>query len=169
MGQREQGIGASRDRWHVIPRTLCFVMHGNDVLLLKGAPDKRLWPGKYNGVGGHVERDESILEAAKREVFEETSLDVTNLRLRGIVNIDAGNPARGIALFVFTAHAPHRKVNPSNEGTLEWHPTDNLPTDNMVEDVGILLLHTLQNNELPFFAHYWYDNDDALHIDFSNV
>ena len=38
-----------------------------EVLLLRGAADKRLWANRYNGLGGHVEAGEDVLSAAKRE------------------------------------------------------------------------------------------------------
>ena len=170
MGRKAQGIASSTNRWQLIPRTLCFVTYHNDVLLLKGAPDKRIWPGKYNGVGGHVERHEDILQAARREIKEETGLDVSSLHLRGIVHIDTGQQQTGIGLFVFTAQAYQRATTPSSEGHLEWHPIDNLPPqDDMVEDLPILLPRTLSMNisSPPFFARYWYDTNDHLHIDFA--
>jgi len=61
MGAKDQGADATAGRWLVIPRTLCFVTHGDDVLLLKRAGHKRVYPGLYNGVGGHLERDEDPL------------------------------------------------------------------------------------------------------------
>ena len=33
MGREDQGVAASRHRYHVVPRTLCFVRHGDEVLL----------------------------------------------------------------------------------------------------------------------------------------
>lgn len=170
MGHIDQGISTSKNRWRVVPRTLCFVTHGDDVLLLKGAPDKRIWPGKYNGVGGHVERDEDISRAALREIQEETGLTVHAPRLRGIVNIDAGDDQTGIALFVFTAEARGRTFSPSPEGSLEWHPRDSLPHDNLVDDLAIILPHTLSltDDAPPFFARYWYDEADDLHIEFAD-
>lgn len=169
MGHVEQGISASKNRWHVVPRTLCFVTHGDDVLLLKGAPDKRIWPGKYNGVGGHVERDEDVLQAARREIQEETGLTVHALRLRGIVNIDAGDDQTGIALFVFTAQANERTLSPSPEGSLEWHACDRLPHEDLVDDLAVILPHTLSlaDDTPPFFARYWYDEADKPHIEFA--
>ena len=153
-----------------MPRTLCFVTHRDDVLLIKGAPDKRIWPGKYNGVGGHVEHNEDIAQAARREIREETGLDVESVRLRGVVNIDAGDPQTGVALFVFTARAIHQDTQESSEGTLEWHPCDQLPTDDLVDDLEVILPHTLAmaDNAPPFFARYWYDDADRLHIDLAD-
>ncbi len=50
---QEQGTHFAR--YPVIPRALIFLFTGDSVLLLKGAPDKRIWPGLYNGIGGHIE------------------------------------------------------------------------------------------------------------------
>ncbi|MCH7664271.1 MAG: NUDIX domain-containing protein, partial [Chloroflexi bacterium] len=59
--------GESNDRYQLIPRVLIFITRGDEVLLLKGAPDKNLWANLYNGVGGHIERGEDVLSAARRE------------------------------------------------------------------------------------------------------
>ena len=50
MGAQEQGVAASRHRYRMVPRVLAFITHGDRVLLIKGAPDKRVWPNLYNGL-----------------------------------------------------------------------------------------------------------------------
>jgi 8-oxo-dGTP diphosphatase len=55
-------------RYTVYPRTLTFLLQGGDVLLIQRSPNARLFPGLFNGVGGHVERGENVLSAARREV-----------------------------------------------------------------------------------------------------
>ena len=41
MPREEQGV--TSDRFSVIPRSLIFINRGDQILLLRGAPNKRLW------------------------------------------------------------------------------------------------------------------------------
>lgn len=169
MGREDQGVAVSRHRYQVIPRTLCFVTHGGDVLLLLGGPHKRIWAGRYNGVGGHIEPGEDVYAATLREVAEETGLTVHDVRLSAVVHADAGDLAVGILFFVFTAVADSRQTLPCSDGVLEWWPTDALPTDRMVEDLPTLLPKVLAMGptDPPFFAAYSYDAADRLVIRFA--
>ncbi len=165
MGRAEQGVEKSLHRYQVIPRVLCFVLHEGKVLLLRGAPTKRIWPNKYNGLGGHVERGEDVYTAALREIHEESGLEVTNVRLRGVVTIDAGHSV-GILLFIFLADAVTTEARPSEEGTLEWVPLSALATYDVVEDIRVVLPQALAAEEEGhiFYAHYLYDDADNLVI-----
>jgi 8-oxo-dGTP diphosphatase len=139
------------------------------VLLLRGGPHKRLWAGRYNGVGGHIEAGEDVHAAALREIVEETGLAVHDLRLTGIVHADAGDPAVGILFFVFTARAASKEIGPSPEGMLEWWSVDRLPASEMVEDLPLLLPKALSTGptDPPFFASYRYDEHDRLVMSFA--
>lgn len=169
MTRTDQGVEKSAHRYKAVPRTLCFITHGDEVLMLRGAPTKRIWPGKYNGVGGHVEADEDIYTSAIREMKEETGLDVTDVRLGGVINIDAGQET-GIIVFVFTGRALGRDVRPSAEGTLEWVKRNQIKTLDLVEDLPELLPRVLamQPSDPPFFARYHYDEHDQLIISPAN-
>jgi 8-oxo-dGTP diphosphatase len=168
MTKTDQGVDKSAGRYKAVPRTLSFITHGDEVLLLRGAPTKRIWPNKYNGVGGHVEADEDIYTSAVREMREETGLDVSDTRLRGILNIDVGQET-GIIVFVFTARALGRDARPSPEGTLEWIKQDQLKTLDLVEDLPELLPRVLamRPDDSPFFARYHYDEHGRLVIAFA--
>lgn len=168
MGANEQGANATNGRWLTMPRTLCFVLHDKDVLLMKRAPDRRVFPNRYNGVGGHIERDEDPYTSALREISEETGLEVCDLRLRAIYNIDAGETT-GIMLFVFTCKSLHRHFHSvSNEGTLHWIPIEDVLQVDLVEDLPMILprILAMAETDQPLFVHVSYDADDQLQLEF---
>ena len=168
MGKADQKIVAGSYR--AVPRALCFVTHGEDVLLLKNAPDKRAWPNLYDGVGGHVEAHEDVGAAALREIREEAGLEVCDLRLRGVINIPVDERENvGILIFVFTAVAVTRETRPSSEGTPEWVARERLGELALVEDLPMLLPRVLEtgSDDPPFFAFYHYDEQDRLVMAFS--
>jgi 8-oxo-dGTP diphosphatase len=163
MGSKDQGANAIEGRWLTIPRTLSFVFNNGDVLLMKRGAHKRIFPNKYNGVGGHIERDEDPLTSARREILEETGLIVRDLRLHAVHNIDAGD-VTGIMLLVFTAMSDQRETTESDEGTLHWIKPEQLADLDVVEDVALILnriLHTPKNAP-PYFVHVSYDDADQV-------
>lgn len=155
--------GANLERYMLVPRTLIFLTRGDQVLLLKGAKDKRLWPGLYNGVGGHIEQGEDVLSAAQRELQEETGLTSRDLWLCGIVTIDSQtNP--GVCVFIFKGEAMDGTLKLSAEGELEWVQVSNIDQMPLVSDLRVFLPKILHMNfgETPFYAHSKYNETGEL-------
>ncbi len=136
-------------RYTVVPRTLIFLTQGERVLLLRGAPDKKLWANRYNGLGGHIEPGEDPRRAALRELLEEAGLTSVELQLKGLVTITRPQPP-GVLLFVFTGTAPESPLPLSPEGQAEWVELAALQTLPVVEDLPALLEHILPAEELVF-------------------
>ncbi len=166
MPKSDQGV--FDDRYKVVPRSLIFITEEERVLLLKGAPDKRLWANQYNGIGGHIEKGEDIFSATKRELVEETGLSITELLLCGLIMVDA-SPTTGICIFVFKGEYKGGRIVPSNEGSLEWIPFGEIMNFPLVEDLRTILPVVLSHKPTDqlFSARYSYDSENELQIVFS--
>jgi len=156
-------------RYTLIPRTLIFLTCEDRILLIKGAPHKRLWANLYNGIGGHVERGEDLLTAAKRELREETGLSDIELWLCGTITIDT-NDNPGIGIFVYRGECMVEDLQESIEGTLAWILLNQVFSLPLVEDLYQLLPKVLKTskNSPNFSALYTYDEDEQLIVRFSD-
>ncbi|GGJ70625.1 NUDIX hydrolase [Deinococcus aquiradiocola] len=84
--------------------------------------------GKYNGLGGKLEADESVTDGIRRELMEEANLTAQHMTLRGTVSWPGfGKNGEDWLGFIFVVDA-HTGTPPTRneEGTLAWHPVQHL-------------------------------------------
>lgn len=154
----EQNI--NRSRYMVIPRVIVFVTRGNEILLLKIAPRNgkvTRWTGRYNGLGGHIERGEDSLTAAHRELLEEAGI-TAKLRLCGVLLVDTGEEV-GIELHIFGGDYLSGELLSTHEGKPEWIPLERLPDIPLVDDGPVLIekVLSMQPGASPFCAKSFYE------------
>lgn len=162
----------NKTRYQFIPRVLVFLTRRDEVLLMRRADDRPVFPGLYNGLGGHVERSESVLAAAFREIEEESGLKPQRLWLCANVAIDTGDPDVGIHMSVFCGPAPQDgELRQSDEGTLQWVKVAELGDLAMVEDIPTLLPKVLAvpPGGAPLWALYSYNAAGELHMHFEET
>lgn len=120
---------------------LCLIYKDNKILLQDRI--KKDWKG-YTLPGGHIEKDESIVDAVIREMKEETGLTILNPKLCGVKQFPIDN-GRYI-VFLFSADKFKGDLISSNEGNMHWVNKDDLSNLNLVNDFNELLQVILDEN-----------------------
>ena len=131
---------------------LCLIEDGNRLLLQNRV--KNDWKG-YTFPGGHVEQGESFVDAVKREMKEETGLDILNPRLVGIKQFprkDGKYEEGRYIVLLFKANRFSGEVVSSEEGEMEWIDRNRLDEIETVEDFKDLL-KVMDDPELTEFQY----------------
>jgi 8-oxo-dGTP diphosphatase len=115
----------------------------------QSSPNMGLW----NGVGGKIDIGESPTACVVREIYEETGLDVTEVRFSGIVTWVSGVDKSG--MYVFIADVPDKMTYPTPlntpEGILDWKQFDwVMDTNNngVVSNIRTFLPKMLNDHDL---------------------
>ena len=100
--------------------TLCYIEKDDCYLMMhRVKKEKDINKDKWVGVGGHFEEGESPEECLLREVREETGLELTGFRLRGLITfVTDVYPTE--YMFLYTADDYTGEMIECNEGNLEW-------------------------------------------------
>lgn len=129
--------------------TLCYIEQNGCYLMLhrvKKHQDPNA--GKWIGVGGKFEENESPDECLVREVKEETGLTLTRWRCRGIVTFVSDEwPTEYMHLF--TADGFEGQLADCDEGELAWVNKEDVPALRLWEGDRVFL--ELLTKEEPFF------------------
>jgi 8-oxo-dGTP diphosphatase len=108
--------------------TIGYLVADGKVLLVHRTRDEDQHVGKWNGLGGKLERDEDVYSCLCRELAEEAGITVTAARLRGTVSWPGfGTSGEDWLGFLFVVDSwdgtpPERNA----DGPLVWHDLSRL-------------------------------------------
>ena len=141
--------------------TLCYLERDGQYLMLHRTAEKQdINKGKWLGIGGHFEADESPEECLCREVMEETGYTLTRWRYRGIVTFVSG---LGVTEYMslFTADGFTGEEHPCDEGELKWVPIEEVENLNLWPGDRVFL--RMLREDAPFFSlKFVYDEAGEL-------
>lgn len=148
--------------------TLCYIEQNNCYLMMHRISKKNdINHGKWIGVGGHFEENESPEECLLREVKEETGLTLTSYTLRGIITfISDGWGCEYMHLYTadgYEGTLTDEQMDACEEGILRWIPKDQILDLELWEGDRIFLDYLL--NKQGFFSmKLEYQGDNLINV-----
>jgi len=140
--------------------TLCYIEKDGAYLMMHRT--KKLHDinaGKWIGVGGHIEEDETPEECVRRETREETGLTLTALAFRGVIHFIC--PDETEEMFVYTSDKFSGELKECDEGELSWVSKEKVEELDLWEGDRIFLPLLRKDNAFFSFA-LSYDADGKL-------
>lgn len=118
--------------------TLCYLrQHGKTLMMHRVKKQDDMHQGKWNGLGGKLEPGETPEECARREIREESGLEVTRLVMKGFLTFPAFDEIDDWYTFVFVAEPAAGELVDSAEGVLQW-----------IEDCDLLALSLWEGDRI---------------------
>ncbi|PRS42701.1 DNA mismatch repair protein MutT [Bacillus sp. RJGP41] len=140
---------------------ICFITRkrSNEVEVLMLFRQKDPNRHKWNGIGGKIEKGETIDESMEREILEETGLKVRGMSFRGIVT---WNETGG--MYVYRAEDEGGGLSACDEGELAWKPFQwVMEASEVVSNIKYYLKDILQDEPPQEFA-CTYENDQLISV-----
>ncbi len=105
----------------------CFVKKNNQYLMLHRHPSKKIMPDVWMAPGGHQEAGEGLFECARREVREETGLEIKNLHVKAIGTAYIGDLDTEFHFHLVMADYDHGDLKPNiTDGQFKWVTLDEI-------------------------------------------
>lgn len=147
--------------WSAVDRaTLLFVMRDGQVLLIR--KKRGLGAGKINGPGGKLDKGETPLQAAVREISEELCVTVSSATFFGELRFQFVD-GYSIHVYVFMSDSYSGNPTETAEAIPLWCGVDDIPYDEMWADDRIWLPRVLAGESVD--GRFVFDGDIMLEHD----
>ena len=134
--------------------TVCHILKDSHLLLQKKS-EGLFGAGKWNGVGGKCNPDETPEICVIREVFEETGLTVQSIRHHGVLTFTFGSHVSSkLVVHVFSTQDFTGSIQANDEGILQWFAFTDIPYHSMWLDDRYWLPLLLAGKRFQGFFHF---------------
>lgn len=152
--------------------TLAYIVSpdGEKTLLVhRNKREEDIHMGKYNGLGGKMKPQETIVDCLLREIQEEAGLTCKKPCFRGTINWKGfGKNGEDWFVFIYRVDTYFGEIPESNEeGKLCWKRIDELHTLPMWEGDKYFLPLVFDGDPRPFHGYMPYENGRPVGWDFS--
>ena len=127
----------------------CYVKRGDRYLMLHREKHKTIMPDVWMAPGGHIEFNEGLFAAAKREIKEETGLEITNLKIKATGTAYLKDLNQELFFhFVMADYLKGELLKNPEDGELVWltpEEIQKLPT--LLSELHQVLPYVFKNND----------------------
>ncbi len=138
--------------------TLCIVQESNRILL--GMKKRGFGVGRFNGFGGKVNLNETIHEAALRELEEEAGIKALDLEEYGVINFEFRGKEDILEVHIFKTSKFSGEITESEEMLPQWFEINEIPYSEMWSDDIYWLPLFLKGQK--FKGRFLFDEDDKV-------
>ena len=112
--------------------TLCIVQQGDKILL--GMKKRGFGAGRWNGFGGKLNVDETVEQAARREMKEEAGIELTDLEKVGVIDFEFQGKPGILEVNIFRSTDFSGEPVEGEEMKPQWFGLDQIPFAQMWPD-----------------------------------
>lgn len=138
--------------------TLCLALKDREVLL--GMKKRGFGKGRWNGFGGKLEKGETLIEAAKREMLEESGLVIEELEERGCIDFHFMDTGKLLEVHIFNVIRCAGDPVETEEMKPQWFKLDEIPFESMWADDPYWFPLFLKNKK--FKGRIIFKNNDEI-------
>ncbi|KAA0705169.1 7,8-dihydro-8-oxoguanine triphosphatase [Triplophysa tibetana] len=138
--------------------TLVLVVQPSRILL--GMKKRGFGAGKWNGFGGKVQPGETIEQAARRELLEESGLTVDILHKIGNIKFEFIGETELLDVHIFRADSYKGVPTESDEMRPQWFDLDQIPFSQMWADDVLWFPLLLQKQK--FLGYFKFQGHDVI-------
>ena len=152
--------------------TLCILIDENSERILLGMKKMGFGKGKYNGFGGKPKQDETVEDAAIREVYEESGAIVPkeSIEKTGELNFTFDKkPEWNQQVHVFIAKNWKGAIKESEEMKPEWFGFNDIPFDKMWNDDKHWLPLILKGDKIKADFTFGDDNETIINYKINKI
>jgi|GEM_PF-255526 len=112
--------------------TLCLALKNGEILL--GMKKRGFGEGRWNGFGGKLEKGETLVEGARREMLEESGLSIKELEERGSIDFHFMDTGKLLEVHIFDVLDYVGEPVETEEMKPQWFKLEEIPFNDMWAD-----------------------------------